>query len=240
MPPDNEGKTENIWNKSNTFNIYYISSLDDTSATSETANLIDYLKVADTKCTLSVIERTDVTNYSKSDKCYNPTTDISFNSRRFCKFIPYSYTTDDILGATLVIDHKLSYVESPKIAKDCYFHFLPVQTNAIEGTNKIEIPFAYIRFTSADQIESASDIMQKYNQNNYKAMIIGSVKTELFDALKKKMAVSPSLILSKISDSDDNYTIFLAARSNYVLRELKVETIKGKLRSHIISIEKIG
>ncbi len=228
---------EKEWVKDNTINVYFVSSLKDESANSQEDAIINYFNQLGDKCSVGIVERTDAINFADQASAHNSSTAIAFNTRRFSAFALHKYNSNNIEGSTILFNHKINGTETKPITSDCYMKYAPVQAKTIASKSaNVLLPLATVRFSTSEQINSSADALIQLGSNSYKAVIIGSVKTELASALKEKIEGTTTMKVSLVSDYADDYTIFVAARSSWVLRETKMETV-GSVKGFTLAIE---
>lgn len=225
---------EREWNRDNTLNVCYITALNDASANANVETVAAYINSNGIKT--AVVDNTDIVKYADPTACVNASTQLSFLSAKFCSFVMEGYNGDDIEGSTIVLNHKINKVQTEKIADDCFLQFVPTQGPSMTTSTKmLDLPLAVVKFTSQSQIDAAEDALKKFNGNAYKAIYIGEVKTALAEQLKSKMAAL-NIGMSFVAEPVGEYTLFVAGRSNYVLRQSTTETV-GSQTAFCLSIE---
>lgn len=225
------------WNKHKTIDFYVLSSLNDKSTTNTDA-VSDFLNKKGEACSIGVVERSDVLNYTWYSFCRNLSTELSVKTARFASFALHRYNGGSIEGSTVLLNHKLNTEESFKITDDCYIKFVPImaKSNVAEPVN-ILVPFATTRFTSAQQITAAVPTLTRLAGNAYGAVLIGSVKTSLTDNLKTAVAgVSNAKLTFASQESDKDYALFVIAPPSWVLRETIATPLSG-INAYCLSIE---
>ena len=125
--PGSEGgeQEKDEWNKDNTVNICFITSLSDASANANVVKVANYIKTNDVK--LAVVDNTDVTNYADPATCQNASTQLSNLSARFCSFVMGGYKGNNIEGATIVLSHKINSVQTTPVAEGCFMQYRKIR-----------------------------------------------------------------------------------------------------------------
>ena len=225
---------EKEWNKENTFNVYYITALNDASATGNVEKVSEYINK--NACVPAIVDRTDILNYADQSACQNTSTLLSFQSARFCSFVMEGYKDKNIQGSTVVLSHKLNSVESAQVLGDSFLQLIPTQVKSItKATKTFDISLATVKLSTMEQTDGIAGVLSKYLGNAYKAVVVGEVKTTLTDDLKNKLASVPSTVFSRIEPAGE-YTLFVATRSNYILRDIGKEAV-GSQTAYSLSIE---
>ena len=236
--PGSEGgeQEKDEWNKDNTVNICFITSLSDASANANIEKVANYIKTNDVK--LAVVDNTDVTNYADPATCQNASTQLSNLSARFCSFVMEGYKGNNIEGSTIVLSHKINSVQTTPVAEGCFMQYVPTQAPLMTNPAKMkEAAFATVKFTTQEQINAAENIMKRLTGSPTKAVIVGEVKTSLSKALVNKMSAISGMNISLVMQPVDDYTLFVGGR-NWKLRETATTEI-GTQNAFLLSIEEI-
>ena len=234
-PGTTGGQDEKEWNKDNTLQLHYITSLNDASANGNIEKVAEYVKTNDVK--LGVVDNTDVLKYADQTACQNASTLLSHLSAKFCSFVMEGYHGDNIDGSTIVLSHKLNTVEGKMITADCFMQYLPTQALSMTSKSKyINIPLAVVKFSQQEQINAAEEALRTFTGNSYKAVVVGEVKSDLLNALIAKVATLPGLSFSAVMEPTNDYTLFVVTRSDWKFREMTTETV-GTQTDYILAVE---
>ncbi|MBQ8047335.1 MAG: hypothetical protein IJ196_05360 [Prevotella sp.] len=238
--PDNPGTPDKPvtqeWNKENTLNVCYITSLSEASSAGNVEKAADYLKAKG--CTPAIVDRTDVLNYADQSACQNTSTQLSFLSAKFCSFVMEGYKGNDIQGSTVVLGHKINTVESETIGDGCFMQYVKTQGKSIAKANKtIVLPLAMVKISAKEQVAGAVNAVKKFSASAYKAVVVGEVKTSIADDLKAQLATLPAMKLTLVEPAGE-YTIFMTTGESYILRSTATETV-GTQTAYTLSIEEL-
>lgn len=238
--PDNQNQTSNSteWNKNKTVDIYYLSTLTDESMV-DFDNSGKYLKNLGSKCSVGIVDRTDVLYYTYPSFSFNTCTKLSIAANKFTCFSFQKYNEMNIEGSSILFNHKINSAQSFKIADDCYVKFVPIMTqSAVETPVDIELPLATVRFNDASQVSAAGNVLKELATNAYQAVIVGTVKSDLAEALETTAkAVDGDNFTLVTKDANNAYQIFMIAPKSWVLRETTAEAVSGSLNAYKLSVE---
>ncbi len=227
----------NEWNKDNTINLYFVSSLKDETANTNIQEVISYFNQKGNACTVGIVERTDMTNFANHEQSFNAPSELSFKTGHFSAFALQKYNAGNIEGSTILFNHKINTTECQPVTADCFIKYTPVQAQTIaKKPAPVLLPLCTVRFSTIAQIEASTKALQQFTNNSYKAVIIGTVKSTLAQELKAKVEEETTMKLTFVSDYADEYTVFMAARSSWVLRQTTAE-MTGTLKALVMSIE---
>ena len=228
------GSTEKEWNKDNTVNVYYITSLDDASANGNVEAVAAYIK--SNRIKTAIVDNTDIVKYADPAACQNASTQLSFQSAKFCSFVMEGYQGENIEGSTIVMSHKLNEVETMPVAEGCFLQYVPTQAPQLTNASKMaSLPLATVKISTQEQVNAAEEVVKKVTGSPRKAVIVGEVKTALANALVEKMSAINGMKISLVAQPVGDYTLFVQGRT-WMLREASSAEV-GSQKAHLLSIE---
>jgi len=236
--PSSEGgeQEKDEWNKDNTVNICFITSLSDASANANVEKVANYIKTNDVK--LAVVDNTDVTNYADPATCQNASTQLSNLSARFCSFVMEGYKGDNIEGSTIVLSHKINSVQTTPVAEGCFIQSVATQAPMMTNASKMmPVSFATAKITTQAQIDAAENVVKQLTATPSKGVVVGEVKTSLSKALVSKISAISGMNISLVVEPVGEYTLFVVGRY-WKLRETATTEI-GTQNAFLLSIEEI-
>lgn len=238
--PDNQNGTSNTkeWNKNKTVDFYFITNLND-KTTGNYDNIAQFFNNKGSKCSIGIVDRSDIKNYSEQNTCENHSTELAVKTARFTSFAFNKYNQGNIEGSTILFNHKINNVESFKITDDCYIQFIPIMAKSnVASPIEILTPFATVRFDNDDQLKNAATTLKTLGSNTYRALIVGTVKNSLVSGLKGVVEQVDGYTFTQVTkDADNDYAIFMAGPKSWVLRETTATSVSGTLNAYCVSVE---
>ena len=143
-------------------------------------------------------------------------------------------------GSSILFNHKLNSERSFKVTDDCFIKFINIQAKSMTDTPiNILVPFSTVRFESKSQIASAAaGALKTLTGISYEALIIGTVKTDLFTELQ---AVTNQIkgysLVEATKGQESAYTLFVLGPTSWVLREMTQESVSNNLNAFCLKIE---
>ena len=237
--PEGAGRGE--WNKNKTIEVFFITELSNSSV-SEYDAIISFFQKMDKACSLGVVDRLDG-NYalasSSSPEQFGPTK-VAFETTRFSSFAFNRFNGSSMEGSSILFNHKLNSERSFKVTDDCFIKFINIQAKSMTDTPiNILVPFSTVRFESKSQIASAAaGALKTLTGISYEALIIGTVKTDLFTELQ---AVTNQIkgysLVEATKGQESAYTLFVLGPTSWVLREMTQESVSNNLNAYCLKIE---
>lgn len=237
--PEGAGRGE--WNKNKTIEVYFITELNDASVSAYDA-VISFFRNKGNTCSLGVVDRLDG-DYSLSSSYrkeqFGPTK-VAFETAHFSSFALNKFNGTKMEGSSIFFNHKINSEQSFQVTDDCFMKFINIQAKSmVENPVDILVPFSTVRFDSKEQITAAaSGALKTLSGTSYSALVVGTVKTELFSELQAVAGQIEGYSLEEATKGQETeYTVFVLGPKSWVLREMTKESVSGNLNVYCLRIE---
>lgn len=235
---ENSSSTE--WNKNKTVDIYYVTNLKGEKCSDINA-VSDFFNQKGDAASVGIVERTDVEYYTYHAWGWtqNHSTELAVGTARFTAFVLNKYTDMNIEGNSILFNHKVNSEQTFTLADNCHVKFIPVMTHSGTETKvNIELPLANVTISDQAQLAKAPEVFGKLAGNTYQAVIVGTVKSDLVEALKTVAGnVSGYTFTQATLDAANDYQIFILAPKSWVLRETMKTNVSGNDNAYCLSVE---
>ncbi|WP_294532837.1 hypothetical protein [uncultured Bacteroides sp.] len=227
------------WNKNRTFELYFLSSLKNEAVFNADA-AVNYINNLGDACSLCLVDRMDVKN---SSYMANEATDVAMKTSRFSSYAMNKYNAEGwdkkFEGSLILFNHKINSEEGFKVTKDCFVKFIPIMVKTTtDNPMNILVPFSTVRFETKEQIDAASATFSKVFDNQHSAIMVGTVKKEAIEDLKKATEKIEGCIYTEVlKNQETDYHMFMISNPTWVLREVRSTNVADDLNAYQLSIE---